>query len=116
MKKLLVNASAVLAATFASSPLAVLAQGGILNPNDPGGSFDVEQTFTDVLSTILDWILIIAGFLAVIYLIWAGIQYISGAGGGADAAKKQIINAVIGIIVIVLAYAIVRAAIALVGG
>lgn len=113
MKKLLVNASAALAATFVSSPLAAFAQID-LDPLDPGPGFDVETTFVGVLETILNWILIIAGFLAVIYLVWAGIQYISGAGGGADAAKKQIINAVIGIIVIVLAYAIVRAAITLV--
>jgi len=118
MKKLLVNSSAVLAATMATLPLPVLAQ---TFPDIPQEAVNVgnnlgEWLRDNVLQEIANWLLVIAGALAVIYLIWAGIQYITGAGGGADAAKKQIINAVIGIIIIVLAYAMVTAVISLVGG
>ncbi|RLC37275.1 hypothetical protein DRH29_02530 [candidate division Kazan bacterium] len=118
MKKLLVNSSAVLAAAMTAFPLPAFAQAFPDIPQDSVSVGDnVGQWLRDnILYGIANWLLVIAGALAIIYLIWAGIQYITGVGGGADAAKKQIINAVIGIIIIVLAYAIVTAVISLVGG
>lgn len=67
---------------------------------------------TDPITTIkkvLGWLLLIAGALAVIYLIYGGILYIT-AGGDAEKATKgrtALINAIIGIIIIALAFAIV---------
>lgn len=69
-----------------------------------------ETDVNTLATTIIDWILSIAGLLAVIYLIYAGIVYIT-AGGNPDAAKKGqqgIINAVIGLVVIALAWVIAR--------
>jgi len=66
-------------------------------------------TVQSLADTVLTWIFTIAGILAVIYLVYAGIIYIT-AGGNPDAAKKGqqgIINAIIGIVIIVLAYVIV---------
>ena len=49
----------------------------------------------------------LAGLVAVGYLVWGGYQYItSGGGDGAENGKKTIMNAIIGIIVIVAAYAL----------
>lgn len=68
-------------------------------------------TFTSVgglVTTIIAWILWIAGILAFVYLVYSGILYVT-AGGNPDQAKKGqqgIINAVIGIIIITLAYTI----------
>jgi len=59
-----------------------------------------------IADRIINIVSLVAGILAVIYLIYAGIVYIT-AGGNPDAAKKGqqgIINAIIGIVVIVLAY------------
>lgn len=114
MKKLLVQWSAVAGGVLATLPLPAFAV--------PAPDLDVEGTevgdpgafITGILQTIADIMLVVAGVLAIIYLIWAGIQYITGTGKGAEGAKSQIINAVIGVIVIVLAYAIVTAAISLV--
>jgi threonine/homoserine/homoserine lactone efflux protein len=52
----------------------------------------------------------IGGALAVIYLIWAGIQYIQAGGDAskAKAARASIINAIIGIVVILSTYTIIR--------
>ena len=52
----------------------------------------------------------IALALAVIYLIYAGVQYITSGGSPdkAKAARAGIINAIIGIVVIVASYAIIR--------
>lgn len=64
-----------------------------------------------VISRVIDIILIVAGALAVIYLIYSGILYITAAGNPDSAKKGQqgIINAVIGIVIIVLAFIIFRA-------
>ena len=69
----------------------------------PGTSFEELAQF------ITNWILFLAGIIAVIYLIYSGILYIT-AGGDAEKATKGrtgVINAVIGIIIILLAYVIV---------
>lgn len=68
-------------------------------------------TWGSLVSAITNWILIIAAVIAFFYLIYSGFIYLT-AGGNADAAKKGqqgILNAIIGIIIIVLAFAIVRA-------
>lgn len=71
------------------------------------GNADLPTLVTNVINIIL----FIAGVLAVVYLIYSGILYITAA-GNPDAAKKGqqgIINAVIGIVIIVLAFFIARA-------
>ncbi len=65
--------------------------------------------FGPIIQNALQFVLIIAGALAVIYLIYGGILYIT-AGGDAEKATKgrtALINAVIGIVIIALAYVIV---------
>ena len=56
-------------------------------------------------------IALVAGILAFIYLVYSGILYLSAAGNPDSAKKGQqgIINAVIGIIIIVAAWAIINA-------
>ncbi|AKM82241.1 TPA: hypothetical protein DD449_04065 [Candidatus Berkelbacteria bacterium] len=59
---------------------------------------------------IVNWILWAAGFIAVAYLVYGGILYIT-AGGDAEKATKgrtAVINAIIGVIIIVLAVALVN--------
>ena len=84
---------------------------------NPSGSSDFSSgsntNITNVANTIINIVLLISGILAVFYLIWSGIQYITSAGSAdkAKTARAGIINAVIGIIVIVAAFFIVRFAI-----
>ncbi len=69
------------------------------------GPLNLEQLFI----TVLNLIILVAGIIAILYLIWAGVQYIT-AGGDDEKAKKAragIFNAVIGIVVIILSYAII---------
>jgi hypothetical protein len=70
-------------------------------------SLDINQMVTKIAT----WVGIIAGALAFIYLLYSGILYIT-ANGNPDQAKKAqtgILNAIIGIIIIVLAYGIFTA-------
>lgn len=63
-----------------------------------------------IISTVLTWVLVLAGAIAVIYLIYGGLLYIT-AGGDAEKATKgrtALINAIIGIIIIALAILIVQ--------
>ncbi len=81
----------------------------------------VTNGFTSVetaVGTILGWFLWLAGILAFAYLVYAGILYITANGNDEQAKKGQkgIINAVIGIIVIALAYTIINVVLNLVGG
>jgi len=78
-------------------------------------NFLYPSVITSDLSTlvmrIINWISVIAAVLAIIYLIYSGIIYITAA-GNPDAAKKGqqgVINAIIGIVIIVLAYVIATA-------
>ncbi len=74
--------------------------------------------FGTMVNTILTGIYVIAGALAVLYLIYAGIQYITAGGDSAKAtsARTGIVNTVVGIIVIMLAFSITNWAQGLVGG
>lgn len=79
---------------------------------NPVGNADILQIFDRIINFILG----IAGAIAVIYLIWAGIQYITGGAKGAQAAKDAIVNAIIGVVVILLSYVIINAVITAIGG
>jgi hypothetical protein len=62
-----------------------------------------------LVSRIATWLTYAAGVAAFIYLVYSGILYISAAGNPDQAKKGQqgIINAIIGIVIIVLAYTII---------
>lgn len=114
MKKHLARAAAalgVLAAPAIASAQAISVQdiqkiGGLLSPIKPvNGSFTIEQ----LIVIIFNYLIIIAGVLALFYLIWAGIQYITAGtdDGKAAKAKTGIFNAIIGIVVILISYLII---------
>jgi len=74
-------------------------------------SVDPTSTkLSDLMLLIGTWITYIAGAMAFIYLVYSGILYISAAGNPDQAKKGQqgIINAVIGIVIIVLAFTIIK--------
>lgn len=73
---------------------------------------------SDIVTKVVSVLGYIAGTLALIYLIWSGIMYITANGNPEQAKKAQtgIINSIIGIIVIVLAYGIFTAIVSFSGG
>ncbi len=74
--------------------------GGVPGPSD----------FTVLISRVTNILLFVAGAVAVIFIIVGGIQY-STSGGSEDktrTAKSTITNAVIGLIVTILAFVIVN--------
>ena len=109
--KNLIGRGLALASTAAATlvPLAAHAQFRPLVPNESGDIFEA-------LGNILDFLFALAGALAVLWLIYGGILYITGGAKGAENAKQTIINAVIGVVVILLAYVILNTVIRFVGG
>ena len=70
-----------------------------------------DMTMKGLLTTAIQWLVWIAGILAFFYLVYSGILYVTAAGNPDQAKKGQqgLINAVIGIIVIVMAWVILKA-------
>jgi len=101
--------SALLAATTLSLlPQVVLAQVTIrseLGTTFGLGTADLEQT----VITIVQWALGLLALVAVVIIIWAGFIWITAGGNDEklEKSKKMITAAVVGLIVVLLAWAIV---------
>lgn len=65
---------------------------------------DPKQTLLNI-GTYLLWFV---GAIALVFLIWGGVQFITAGGdsGKVDNARKTILNAVIGIIIVILSLVI----------
>ena len=77
------------------------------------GVADAQSAFSRVVGNVITWVLAIVALIAFIYLIISGVNYIT-AGGDAEKATKArtgILNAIIGIIVVVISYFILSFAI-----
>ncbi len=69
-----------------------------------------EGNISQIFRLIISWALAIAFIAAVIMLIWGGFRYITSAGNDdqAKTARGTIVNALIGIVIIILSYIIVQ--------
>ena len=78
---------------------------GVSSVND-GNSTDLPSFITNIVNILL----FLAGAVAVIVIIIGGIRYVmsSGDAGQVQSAKNTILYAVIGLIVVIMAYAIVN--------
>ena len=97
----------VLVFAFALSPLA-FAQ--FTTPNSGGTNLPNDTSLSGLIMRVINIALTIAGLIAVLFLIIGGFRYITSAGNEetAEQAKKIIINAIIGIVIIILSFVIVR--------
>ena len=76
------------------------------------------SSIRDLIVAIIDWLLVLAGSLAVIAIIYSGIMYITAGGDPAKAetAKKNLVWAVIGIVIIALALVIINTVVSVLQG
>jgi len=98
----------VLTFVFALTPVA-FAQ--FTTPNQCGqAGLPCDTSITGFIMKIINIALGIAGLIAVLFLIIGGFRYITSAGNEetAEQAKKIIVNAIIGVVVIILSFVIVR--------
>ncbi len=82
------------------------AQNGAKLVDGGGGS---NQNLPDIITTIINVMLFIAAALAVIMIIYGGIRYITAHGDEKQVkvAKDTIVYSVVGLIIAILAYALV---------
>jgi hypothetical protein len=97
----------VLTFMFALAPIA-LAQ--YQTPGCGGTGLPCDSSISQFILKIINVALAVAGLIAVLFLIIGGFRYITSAGNEevAEGAKKIIINAIIGVVVIILSFVIVR--------
>jgi hypothetical protein len=115
MKHLLAATSAI-AQAYIFFPLAARAQApeGLSGANtaleEVGGETGAASgpTLTELIGGLINVVLGFMGIFLVIYIVWAGYIYASSAGEKEkiDKAKKMISSAVIGLVLIIAAYAI----------
>jgi hypothetical protein len=77
-----------------------------ITPLDAGGG-----GLGTLIPSIVNLIALVAGLIAFVYLVYSGFMYITAAGNekNAEAGQKGITWAIIGIVIIFLSWAIVRA-------
>ena len=118
-KKIILAASFVLIFTaLASFPLALQAQTSIINPSATGSSgnkpYDSgDYTLDDILAVAIGasrWILGIVGSLALIMFIYGGFMFLisSGSSEKIGQAKKILVAAVIGLLIVFASYLIIQ--------
>lgn len=68
------------------------------------------DSFLDLLGVIIRFVLFIGGLIAFFYVIYGGFIYLTSGGdpGKASGGQKIIVNAIIGIIIIFISYALVN--------
>ncbi|MBI2355934.1 MAG: hypothetical protein HYV13_01855 [Candidatus Doudnabacteria bacterium] len=79
-------------------------------PNPTGTNLPGDTKLSEFILRIINIALAIAGLVAVLFLIIGGFRYITAAGNeeAGESAKKIITNSIIGIVVIILSFVIVR--------
>lgn len=78
---------------------------------DLGINANSREDIVDLIAEVIDWALYISGAIAVIFVIVGGYRYLT-AGGNEETATKgrqTVVNALIGLVIIILAYVIVNA-------
>ncbi len=103
----------ILAGFIVLAPVAFVA--AQRNINDPtlcqGTGLNCQQTnATALIKTVINWLLGIALAIAVLFLIVGGFWYITSAGNEetAEKGKGTVINAIIGIVIIILSWVIIN--------
>ena len=69
-----------------------------------------ETSLNGLIRTVINWMLSIAFGIAVLFLVIGGFWYITSAGNEetAEKGKNTAINAIIGIVIIILSYVIIN--------
>lgn len=107
----MIKNSKILAATAVLTTIAVPAIANAQTFNSENGIKLFSGSLMDLLNNVISVALVLIGVIAVIYLIYGGIIYVT-AGGDSDKAGKgriAITNAIIGIIIVAASFVIYNA-------
>jgi hypothetical protein len=118
-------AELILAVVMTFAPLALSLNMNVASAQYNPGGFNCQSTglncqntnVNGLIRTVINWMLGIAFGVAVLFLIIGGFWYITSAGNEetAEKGKGTAINAIIGIVIIILSYVIINVVSGLVG-
>lgn len=108
MKKLTYLTATVMAWAATSSSASAAALNA--NPPDISNPLKGNADFGHVITVVINFLLAFAGAIAVLFLIIGGFRYVisSGSPDQVEAAKKTILYAILGLIIIFIAFVIVQ--------
>ncbi len=104
--------SPILVSAITCPPTGFTIKDQICVPNNPfqtGGGVASSESYKEIIPQVIKTLLLVSGRIAILFIILGGFRYMSSR-DNADSAKKaraMIVNAVIGLVVIILSYAIV---------
>lgn len=86
--------------------------------DDYGIQADDQEGVVELIATVIDWALYISGAIAVVFVIIGGYRYLTSGGNEEQATtgRKTVINALIGLVIIMLAYVIVNVVVGFIVG
>jgi cbb3-type cytochrome oxidase subunit 3 len=75
-----------------------------------GGGFNTSATFETIISKVITMVLELMGVIFLILAIYGGFKWMTAAGNeeSVEKAKKTITNAILGLVIVLAAYAIVK--------
>jgi len=87
-----------------------LITGAQFNPAEGQGGTGLESTsIYDIISAVLNWLLLIITILAVIGFVVSGVMFVTAGGSGrAEEAKQWLMYSIIGIVVALIGYIVVN--------
>ena len=78
------------------------------SPSNIQGATGSEGSFRSILRTIINFVLYFLGLVATIMVIYGGFLYITSQGEDTEKAKKVLMYAAIGIVIILISFALVN--------
>lgn len=78
------------------------------SPSNIQGATGSEGSFRTILRTIINFVLYFLGLVATVMVIYGGFLYITSQGEDTDKAKKVLMYAAIGIVIILISFALVN--------
>jgi len=92
--------------------LPYLSKAALLNQSDCPSTYLTcsDANTRDIIVRVINILLSVAGLLAVLFIIIGGFQYITSGGNEelAERGKRNLQNAIIGVVIIILSFVIVR--------
>jgi hypothetical protein len=113
-RKLLTTATALSLYLTTAAPILAQGQNVTLCPESifstANCNAQASATFQGIIGTILTYLLIAGALVAIIFLIWGGIKWITSGGDKAkvESARNTIIGAIIGLIVVFASFLIIN--------
>ncbi|MDP3956902.1 MAG: pilin [bacterium] len=117
MKQIRQALYAAFSVALAAAPAVAGAQWGVGKGNAQSSGLPGD-TIYGIITRIMNWLLALIGFIGVIGFVIAGILYLTSAGNEEqiETAKKAMLWSIVGVIVALVGFVIIRAVEAMLGG